>query len=124
MGWSIGFDTTWNRDIGYGVPAYCDHPGCPEKIDRGLSYVCCYTEPFGGEHGCGRFYCGKHEDPQWNDNDERVCGHTDDGHISPDHPDWITHKLNDESWNQWRNENPVETKGLRALLQEEPGHGR
>ena len=40
MGWSIGFDTRWNRDIGYGVPAYCDHPGCNKEIDRGLSHVC------------------------------------------------------------------------------------
>ena len=26
MGWSIGFDSKWNRDIGYGVPATCDYP--------------------------------------------------------------------------------------------------
>lgn len=23
MGWSIGFDSNWNRDVGYGVPATC-----------------------------------------------------------------------------------------------------
>lgn len=40
MGWSIGFDSNWNRDIGYGVPAFCDHPGCTAEIDRGLAYVC------------------------------------------------------------------------------------
>lgn len=39
MGWSIGFDEHWQRDIGYGVPATCDHPGCGAKIDRGLSFV-------------------------------------------------------------------------------------
>jgi len=52
MGWSIGFDSRWNRDIGYGVPAYCDHPKCNEEIDRGLAYVCCGEQPYGGEHGC------------------------------------------------------------------------
>ena len=28
MGWSIGYDEKWQRDIGYGVPAICDYPGC------------------------------------------------------------------------------------------------
>ncbi len=43
MGWSLGHDNRWGkfgRDIGYGVPAICDHPGCNAEIDRGLSYVC------------------------------------------------------------------------------------
>lgn len=53
MGWSIGYDERWKRDIGYGVPATCDHPGCEEKIDRGLSCVCANQQPYGGEHGCG-----------------------------------------------------------------------
>ena len=50
MGWSIGYDSNWDRDIGYGVPAYCDHPDCNEEIDRGLSYVC-GGEPYGGDRG-------------------------------------------------------------------------
>ncbi len=37
MGWSIGYDDNWKRDIGYGVRATCDHPACNAKIDRGLS---------------------------------------------------------------------------------------
>jgi len=32
MGWSIGYDGNWKRDIGYGVPAYCDFPGCWTEI--------------------------------------------------------------------------------------------
>jgi hypothetical protein len=40
MGWSIGYDENWKRDIGYGVPAVCDHPKCNKIINRGLSYVC------------------------------------------------------------------------------------
>jgi hypothetical protein len=63
MGWSIGFDSNWKRDIGYGVPAICDHPVCSIKIDRGLAYVC-GTYPFGGENGCGLFFCYKHRDAE------------------------------------------------------------
>jgi hypothetical protein len=46
MSWAIGYDGRWKRDIGYGVPAYCDHPGCNEEIDRGLAHVC-GGEPYG-----------------------------------------------------------------------------
>ena len=60
MGWSIGYDEKWARDIGYGVPAVCDHPDCDARIDRGLSYVCCNQEPRGGE-GCGLYFCEKHK---------------------------------------------------------------
>jgi len=59
MSWSIGFDEYWQRDIGYGVTAHCDHPGCEQKIDRGLSYVC-GGFPFGGAYGCGLHFCEKH----------------------------------------------------------------
>ncbi len=108
MGWSIGYDGSWERDIGYGVPAHCDHKGCNEEIHRGLSYVCC-GEPYGGDHGCGRFFCEKHMNPEWNDDGDgeewRVCGHGDDDYISPDHPEWIQHKLTDPSWQAWREEN-------------------
>lgn len=37
MGWSIGYDDKWFRDIGYGVPAYCDHPGYGEFRGRATS---------------------------------------------------------------------------------------
>lgn len=59
MSWAIGFDEKWQRDIGYGVPAYCDHPGCKAEIDRGLPYVC-GGEPYGGSNGCGLYFCEKH----------------------------------------------------------------
>ncbi len=60
MGWSIGFDSHWQRDIGYGVPAECDHPRCRAFIDRGLAYVC-GGEPYGGDLGCGLYFCGAHQ---------------------------------------------------------------
>jgi len=59
MGWSLGYDSNWKRDIGYGVPSVCDHPDCDERIDRGLSYVC-GGDPYGGDEGCGLFFCSKH----------------------------------------------------------------
>jgi hypothetical protein len=59
MGWAIGYDTNWHRDVGYGVPAYCDHPDCQKIIDRGLSYVC-GGDVYGGEHGCGLYFCEHH----------------------------------------------------------------
>lgn len=47
------------RDIGYMVPATCDHEGCNQDINRGLSFAC------GGlhgedEYGCDKYYCSEH----------------------------------------------------------------
>ena len=59
MGWSTGYDNNWKRYIGYSIPAYCDHPKCDTEIDRGISYVC-GGEPYGGDRGCGLYFCSKH----------------------------------------------------------------
>lgn len=110
MGWSIGFDSDWDRDIGYGVPTICDHPDCSAEIDRGLSYVC-GGEPYGGDKGCGLYFCGKHLGGR------NVCGRCQANQPSwpakPDHPRWIQHKLTDASWAQWRAENPDEVASMR-----------
>lgn len=115
MGWSIGYDINWERDIGYGVPAYCDHPDCNEEIDRGIGYVC-GAEIYGGEKGCGLYFCGKHQ----------VGSHQRCARCSPrkklpfaakpDHPDWARWKLTDESWKNWRKQNPEAVKAMRAAL--------
>lgn len=117
MGWSLGWDSNWNRDIGYGVPAYCDHPGCNEKIDRGLVYVC-GGEPYGGARGCGLYFCDKHmflhqRLPQLC---ERCSKRKKSFEPKPEHPEWIKWKLTDQSWEQWRNENPEEVERLKRLL--------
>lgn len=116
MGWSIGYDDNWKRDIGYGVPAYCDHPECSKEIDRGLSYVC-GDEPHGGEKGCGLFFCGDHKYFSENDDDPEMCKMCCDEKEpfdpKPDHPDWIKYKLTDKSWQQWRGENSEEVKNLK-----------
>jgi hypothetical protein len=121
MGWSIGFDSTWNRDIGYGVPAICDHPGCGVKIDRGLSYVC-GSDAYGGEAGCGLFFCGEHRkyyNKRINGAIETVelcyrCGHYKKPYKpTPDIIEWVRWKLRDYSWKQWRDDNPKIVEELR-----------
>jgi len=115
MGWLIGYDSNWKRWIGYGVLAYCDHPDCHEEIDRGLAYVC-GGEPYGGNEGCGLFFCGKHLFYSC-DKEKFVCDrcHKDKEPFEPkpEHPDWINHLLTDESWEQWRQENPEEVEKLK-----------
>ncbi len=109
MGWAIGYDDKWKRDVGYGVPAVCDHPFCSEKIDRGLANVCANQEPYGGE-GCGLYFCGKHHGHS-GDGEELFdcCERCRDGlepfHAKPDDPMWTKFKLADESWAEWRKEN-------------------
>ena len=100
MGWSLGYDSNWKRDIGYGVPAFCDHPGCTEEIDRGLSYVCYGQEPYGGD-GCGLYFCGKHM--FYSEKRKAYCCRRckwgkKPFDAKPDSPEWISHKLTDESW--------------------------
>lgn len=114
MSWAVGRDERWQRDIGYGVPAFCDHPKCHAKIDRGLSHVCAYEEPYGGDKGCGLYFCYKHgagaQCPR--------CARYKPPykHPKPDHPDWVRHKLFDDSWAQWRDENPAEVTLLLLYL--------
>ena len=103
MGWSIGFDSHWQRDIGYGVPAYCDHPGCMAEIHRGLSYVC-GGEPYGGDRGCGVYFCSHHLILHAQ---LQLCAKCSPRVRkpfvpTPDHPDWIKHKATDPSWAEWR----------------------
>lgn len=117
MGWSIGYDEDWKRDIGYGVPAVCDHPDCNEEINRGLSYVC-GGDAYGGSRGCGLYFCEKHliqhfKLPQLC---ERCSPRVKKSFIPKiDHIDWVKHKLIDGSWEQWRKENPEEVKILNCI---------
>ena len=105
MSWSIGYDTHWKRDIGYGVHAFCDHPRCNEEIDRGLAYVC-GGEPYGGEKGCGLYFCYAH---LRYDNMCPKCSRYDKKPYKPkpEHPEWIKFKMTDDSWAEWRKENKV-----------------
>lgn len=116
MSWAIGFDAHWQRDIGYGVPAECDHPRCHEQIDRGLDYVC-GGEPYGGDRGCGLYFCGAHlsggAGPGVVPRCSRCRHHKPPFAAKPDVAGWVRHKLTDESWQRWREEHP----GKVAMLQ-------
>ena len=114
MSWSIGYDSMWQRDIGYGVPAVCDHPDCDAAIDRGLGYVC-GGEPYGGEKGCGLYFCGRH---QVGDHQtcERCASRKAPFLPKPDVRKWMRFKLRDSSWAQWRKEKPREVDAMRLLL--------
>lgn len=106
MGWSIGTGAN-GRDIGYGVPAYCDHPKCNRVIDRGLSYLCGGTNWTGSESGCGLYFCPDHLS-SYSENKSQCCprcGQSKDPYRpKADHPRWIHHKYTDPSWAKWRAE--------------------
>jgi hypothetical protein len=119
MGWSIGYDSNWNRDIGYDVPAVCDHPKCNNIIDRGMAYVC-GGEPYGGEKGCGLYFCYEHlyfgrgeDSPQLC---ERCMQYKKPYKLKPDTLEWIAWKLADDSWEEWRKENSKKVKQMEKIV--------
>jgi hypothetical protein len=115
MGWALGYDFNWQRDVGYGVPAVCDHPDCEEVINRGLGYVCCKEQVYGGDEGCGLFFCIKHRDIQGK------CERCQDGKppFQPklDSIPWVKWKLTNDTWGQWRKANPDLVAELEARLE-------
>jgi hypothetical protein len=116
MGYAVGYDDHWKRDVGYGVPAYCDHPGCTAEIDRGLGYIC-GDEIGGGERGCGLFFCTAHQVGY--DQTCACCAPKKRRKFfepSADHPQWLKHKLTDESWQEWRDENAAEVLKMQEAL--------
>jgi hypothetical protein len=118
MGWSIGYDSKWDRDIGYGVPAICDFPGCENEIDRGLSYVC-GSDPYGGDRGCGLYFCEEHREyhPRLEIDLCPRCGKRLSPYKpKPDVKEWIQFKLEDESWEEWRQENPEKVKEMKEQI--------
>lgn len=64
MGWANCGTDSKGRDIGYAFEATCDHPGCKEKIDRGLAYACGGMhgeyDRDGGYYACEGYFCSKH----------------------------------------------------------------
>ena len=110
------------RDCGYGVPAECDHPKCHEKIDRGVSYLC--GDSHGDEqYGCGLYFCDAHlviAHPRGLDHPITRCprcyAYKAPYKPKPDVPEWIEHKLTDESWQQWRDENSEEVERITQLV--------
>lgn len=107
MGWGLGFSNTWDRWIGYEVPAICDFPKCNESIDRGLEQVCGDTEPHGGEMGCGLHFCSKHHS-YYRDESNNLCYRCsrlkNPFKPKPESDEWVRHLMNDETWQEWRDE--------------------
>lgn len=89
------------RWAGYGVPAECDHPECAAKINRGMAYKC----EGEGEGDCEFFFCEPHQ------------YHPDHEHLNvvgkPDSSEWELHMLTDDSWDQWRHDNPERVTAMR-----------
>ena len=108
MGWQVGWDPRWQRDIGYGVPAVCDRPACGLSIDRGLGYVC-GGEPYGGDKGCGLFFCEGDLFVVSEKRGRQLCtrclNYRQPYEPTPDVQEWTDWKMTDESWAAWRAEN-------------------
>lgn len=114
-----------DRDAGYGVPAVCDHPGCNERIDRGLSYIC-GGEPASDSRGCNLYFCSEHLQHHFARQNGAIelvplCARCYPRRKKPfppkpDLPEWLEWKLQDESWQQWRDENPAEVQRIRDVL--------
>lgn len=105
--WSIGYDENWDRDVGYDVPALCDHPDCKKKIDRGVGHVC-GGEPYGGELGCGLYFCENHLQKKTSDAGESIplCAQCSSGKEpfvpTPDIEEWVNYKRTSNYWAGWR----------------------
>lgn len=122
MGWAYGFVN--GRDVGYGVPAVCDKPDCDEKIDRGLAYLC--GDMHGDEFGCGLYFCSRHlmyRRPKELDHSVQKCPrcylYKSPYEPKSDIEEWVFWKLNDASWEQWRESNPDEVAHLTQVLTNE-----
>lgn len=72
MSWAYG--ELNGREVGYGIEATCDEPGCNVRIDRGLDYRCGFHFKSDIDSGCGRYFCYNHlsagpcpHDTMWNE---------------------------------------------------------
>lgn len=123
MSWSVGDSYRDKRHIGYGVPCFCEHPGCQVVIDRGLSHVCgdMHDE---SEHGCGSYFCPEHmavhefEDGHIGDACEACRAGAERFPLKPDHPEWADWVLKDESWAKWREDNPERMAEFKRIREE------
>ncbi len=108
MYWSIGYDERWNRDIGFDVPGCCDHPDCNKDINRGMDHVC-GGEPYGGESGCGLYFCDQHREAKVTAASEEaipLCSQCTAGKEpftpTPDTEEWVNYKQTSNYWAGWR----------------------
>lgn len=116
MGYSVYWNFSQNRWSGYGVPAECDYPECNIPINRGMGYRC--EEHYGStedgtedmfENGCELFFCEEHLHDTDNHNGIEPKG---------ERAEWLRHVLSDDSWEEWREENPKEVSQYQTLLED------
>jgi len=103
-------------------------------IDRGLSYKCEehgeYELRLNGEQidysrfhdeddaeevwveneGCGLYFCSDHEGES--------AAHDKIASGKPDSIEWLRHMLTDDSWSDWRNENPGEAAAAQKRVED------
>lgn len=101
----MGYGLYWEygRWQGYGVPAYCDYPGCHEEVDRGLGY----RHEEDQEMPPQVFCCAKHSNTPLDSFEVE----------SKEHPEWLRWVLTHDSWEQWRQENPETVREYREMLE-------
>lgn len=85
---------------------------CTVKIDRGLAYVC-GGEAYGGEEGCGLFFCKAHLYFGRSEDAPQLCPKCfryDHKPYKPKSnvPEWTEFKMTDPSWAEWRKANAPE----------------
>lgn len=99
----MGYQVYWanGRWQGYGVPAYCDYPGCEEIIDRGMGYL--HSE----DEDIAVFCCDNHKYVSLGSFETE----------GKEHPEWLNNVLNDDSWKQWREENPETVIKYKCMLE-------
>lgn len=59
MGYGSYF-TPGGKQAGYMIEATCEHPGCDQPIDRGLSFACGRDVGDQGGCSCEGYFCEKH----------------------------------------------------------------
>jgi hypothetical protein len=85
----------------------------------------CGGEPFGGDKGCGLYFCGAHLGIGRHGSQCSRCRNRKRPFAAtPDHPDWVRHKLTDESWALWRAENPDAVLEMESGLDVVSGESR
>lgn len=119
MGWQV-YEVN-GRDCGYGVPAECDSPKCRKRIDRGLAYLC-GVAPGTSQFGCGLYFCTDHVTYRSRRGGGRVrlCSrcynYRSPYEPKPDVREWVSWKLLDKSWREWREANPGDVVILKAQI--------
>ena len=106
MGWADCGTDSRGRPIGYAVEATCDHPGCGQRIHRGLPFVC-GTMHGEEDYACEGYFCEKHRQ-----------------HWLPIHgkPSMVCAACH-RRWKAYAIERPEDAASLIAFFEEDEGEG-